>query len=104
MVLDICFISTFFVGLFSLVTGSLSFLSDSILNFYSLNDKDYRFGTASKDGTVRLWTLDDYSVYSRVNISHSVTPYCVTFTDDMLISGWSDGMIRCYQVDSTECN
>jgi WD40 repeat protein len=78
--------------------------TDSILNFYSLNDKDYRFGTASKDGTVRLWTLDDYSVYSRVNISHSVTPYCVTFTDDMLISGWSDGMIRCYQVDNTECN
>lgn len=77
--------------------------TDSILSFFSLNDKDYRFGTTSLDGTIRLWNLQDYSVYSRIKISNDIVPLTLCFTDEILLSGWSDGKIRCYQTDNSEC-
>jgi len=78
--------------------------TNAINSFYSLNDSDYRFGTTSLDGTVRLWTLRDYSVYSRINISQDIIPTCVSFTNELLIAGWNDGKIRCYRTDTSEGN
>jgi WD40 repeat protein len=77
--------------------------TDSILNFYSLNDKFYRFGTCSLDGTIRLWTLQDYSVYSRISLSHATTPLSLCFTDEILLSGWTDEKIRCYGLEDIQC-
>ena len=76
--------------------------TDSILSFFSLGDTDYKFGTTSKDGTVRLWSLQDYTVYSRINISSNIIPLSHYFTNEILISGWNDGKIRCYQTDNSE--
>ncbi len=77
--------------------------TDSIIAFHSLNDKYYRFGTCSLDGTIRLWNLLDYSVYSRYSIGGEVLPLCLTFRDDLLISGWNDGRVRCLNTSNSEC-
>jgi WD40 repeat protein len=76
--------------------------TDSIIAFHSLNDRYYRFGTCSIDGTIRLWNLIDYSVYSRFSIGGKVLPLCLTFRDDLLISGWNDGVVRCLNTSNSE--
>ena len=76
--------------------------TDAIINFYNLNDDHYRFGTCSLDGTIRIWNLDDYSVSTRIKINPSIIPQCLEFNDDMIISGWNDGNIRCYRTYGEE--
>ncbi len=71
--------------------------TDAIINFYSYNDELYRFGTCSNDGSIRLWNLDDYSVSTRIFINPEIIPLCMKFNDDIIISGWSDGLLRCYR-------
>lgn len=77
--------------------------TDSILSFYSLNDREYKFGTTSLDGTIRIWNLNDYSVSNRVKISNQIIPQCLVFTDEILLSGWNDEKLRCYRTDNSEC-
>lgn len=74
--------------------------TDAITGFYSLNDQGYKFATCSNDGTIRLWSLNDYSVSTRVKISQEIIPVCLNFTNDILLSGWSDGKIRGYRSNS----
>ena len=76
--------------------------TNAIVNLYNLNDDHYRFGTCSLDGTIRLWNLEDYSVYTRIKINSSTLPSCLEFNEDMLISGWNDGIIRCYRSNGEE--
>ena len=76
--------------------------TDAIITSFSLNDDHYRFGTCSLDGTIRIWNLDDYSVSTRIKINPSIIPQCHEFNDDMIISGWSDGNIRCYRTYGEE--
>jgi WD40 repeat protein len=76
----------------------------SINSLFSLNDREYRFGTCSIDGTIRLWNLEDSSVYSRIYLGGSIIPNCLTFTQEILVSGWSDEKIRCHKVDDSESN
>ena len=71
--------------------------TDAITDFFSYGDDLYRFSTCSNDGTIRLWNLDDYSVSSRIYINQEILPLCVKFNDDILVSGWSDGKLRCYR-------
>jgi WD40 repeat protein len=63
-----------------------------------------KFITSSVDGTIRLWDANDYSVKARcVNQGASVAgvyPLCSLFTDEIILSGWSDGKIRAYRVDN----
>jgi len=48
--------------------------------------------------------LIDYSVYSRYSIGGlKVLPLCLTFRDDLLISGWNDGVVRCLNTSNSEC-
>ena len=61
-----------------------------------------RFGTTSIDGTIRLWDLNDYSVYFRLFLNPSITPVCLYFTDECLFSGWSDGKLRTYQINNSK--
>lgn len=76
--------------------------TNSITNFYSLNDRNYRFGTCSLDGTIRLWNPFDYSVYSRIYFNADIKPNCLVFTEDLIVSGWTDSKIRCNRTDNTE--
>ena len=76
--------------------------TDAIIDFFSLNDDHYRFGTCSLDGTIRIWNLDDYSVSARIKINPSIIPTCMKFNEDMIVSGWNDGVIRCYRTNGEE--
>jgi len=63
-----------------------------------------KFLTSSMDGTIRLWDANDYSVKARcVNAggtSAGVYPICSLFTDEIILSGWSDDKIRAFRVDN----
>lgn len=74
----------------------------SVLSLYSMNDPEYKLGTCSMDGTIRLWNIEDSSVYSRIYIGNSIIPNCATFTSEILISGWSDEKIRCHKIKDSE--
>ena len=74
-----------------------------IISMFSLNDPYYRFGTTSFDGTIRLWNLNDYSVYCRIYLHPELIANCLVLTDDLLLSGWNDGKIRTFRVDDGSC-
>jgi len=59
-----------------------------------------KFSTCSEDGTIRLWDANDYSVFARCSVMtlQGVYPNCSIFTDEVIISGWSDGKIRAFKV------
>ena len=66
-----------------------------------------RFITTSEDGTIRLWDSNNYTVQARCIASsyntaqgQSVFANCAIFTDEIILSGWSDGRIRAYRVDN----
>lgn len=52
--------------------------------------------TCSLDGTMRLWDLNDYSVKLRCGYSGNAIPTCSYLSDEIILSGWSDGKIRSY--------
>jgi WD40 repeat protein len=64
-------------------------------------EKDYRFATASKDGTVRLWYLPDHSVYTKIFVSPTILPTSFCITEDIIVAGWNDGKLRCYRNDDS---
>ena len=56
-----------------------------------------RFGTASEDGTIRVWDLNDYSVMSHGRGPDGVLATCLGFASEcVVVSGWSDGMVRTF--------
>ena len=69
-----------------------------VLDCYYMQGVSDKFSTCSEDGTVRLWDSNDYSVVSRCAVATApgVFPNCSIFTDEVLISGWSDGKIRSF--------
>mmetsp|Transcript_43147 Transcript_43147/g.41494 ORF Transcript_43147/g.41494 Transcript_43147/m.41494 type:complete len:202 (-) Transcript_43147:242-847(-) len=67
-----------------------------------------KFATCSEDGTIRLWDANDYSVIARCTAGitsatsgSNLFPNVATFTDEVLISGWSDGKIRAFRIDNS---
>lgn len=61
-----------------------------------------KFATSSEDGTIRLWDANDYSVYARCQAPVAAHPLCTNFTEEIILSGWSDGKVRSYRVDNQE--
>jgi len=80
----------------------------AVVSVWFMKDLSDKFITCSEDGTIRLWDSNNYSVIARcvapqVAIGSStgaVIPLCAIFTDEVIISGWSDGRIRAYRVDN----
>lgn len=78
--------------------------TEAVLDVSYMQGVSDKFITSSADGTIRLWDANDYSVKARClnqesNIS-GVYPLCSIFTDEVILSGWSDGKIRAFRVDN----
>jgi WD40 repeat protein len=76
--------------------------------WFSPNASD-KFITTSEDGTIRLWDSNNYTVTARCIASSSsiaqgasVFANCAIFTDEVILSGWSDGRIRAYRADNCQ--
>lgn len=60
-----------------------------------------KFASASMDGTIRLWDIsEDYVVKSRCYANVAGHPLCLTYNDEITLSGWQDGKIRMFATDS----
>ena len=69
--------------------------------FYTPGVSD-RFITCSMDGTLRLWDSNDYSAITRCAVFAAGYPMSAYFTDEIILSGWSDGKIRAFRTDNGE--
>ena len=74
--------------------------TDAALDVFYMPGVSDKFSTCSEDGTIRLWDANDYSVIARcaVQTLQGVFPNCSVFTDEVIVSGWSDGKIRSFKV------
>ena len=63
-----------------------------------------QFATASTDGTVRVWDVNDYSVAAKGVCQVKLTgePLCMDFIGHVIFSGWQDGRIRAHDAESGE--
>ena len=54
------------------------------------------FATAAADGTIRVWDASDYTarVVGQTAIAHSGPPSCLSFTGEVVYTGWKDGKRR----------
>lgn len=59
-------------------------------------DSSDRFATCSEDGTVVMWDLSDYSVLCKGSHRDGGIPTCIDFALECLVTGWSDGKVRCF--------
>ena len=59
-----------------------------------------KFATSSMDGTIWLWDANDYTVYARCTAMTEAYPTCTCFTEEIIISGWSDGKVWAFRVDN----
>ena len=59
---------------------------------YPLTTSEY-FATASIDGTLRIWDVNNYAVVTKAVCQPTITgaPQCLHFTGEVLFSGWADG-------------
>jgi WD40 repeat protein len=64
-----------------------------------------RFATASTDGTIKVWDMNEYAViatcYPRREQKAGVKPLCLVFAD-IIISGWSDGRVLAFSAETGE--
>jgi cilia- and flagella-associated protein 52 len=77
--------------------------TDPVIDACYMPDISDRFITCSTDGTIRLWDANDYSVKARCicpAATPGIYPVCSIFTDEIILSGWSDGKIRAYRCDN----
>lgn len=64
------------------------------------NNDPERFLTSSCDGSLRLWDANDYSATTRCAILTAGYPLLSLFTDEVILSGWTDGKIRTFRTDN----
>ena len=64
-------------------------------------DSSDRFATCSTDGTVVMWDLSDYTVICRGSFRDGGIPTSVDFALECLITGWSDGKVRCFDGEAS---
>lgn len=60
-----------------------------------------KFASSSEDGTIRLWDISqDYTVNTRCFAPNAGFPLCMTYTDEIVLSGWQDGKIRMFSTET----
>jgi WD40 repeat protein len=76
--------------------------TEAVLDVYYMPGVSDKFSTCSEDGTIRLWDANDYSVLARCSlIQAGIFPNVSIFTDEVIISGWSDGRIRSFKIEGS---
>jgi cilia- and flagella-associated protein 52 len=64
---------------------------------FSYNPPVNLFATGSSTGELRVWDITDYACQAYTKIQKSGKVHCVKLLrDELLISGWEDGFIRCH--------
>eukprot|EP01064_Diplonema_japonicum_P007048 TRINITY_DN14789_c0_g1_i1.p1 TRINITY_DN14789_c0_g1~~TRINITY_DN14789_c0_g1_i1.p1 ORF type:complete len:676 (+),score=82.14 TRINITY_DN14789_c0_g1_i1:30-2030(+) len=63
-------------------------------------DRSDQFATASKDGSVRVWNLSEYTIVFKTTVNR-VCPTALTYAvvPNQLVVGWNDGSMRCFDVE-----
>eukprot|EP00953_Heterococcus_sp_UTEX-ZZ885_P018157 10142-Heterococcus_DN1.PRE.1 len=59
-----------------------------------------RFATAAGDGALRVWDASNYCAVVSATVKGAHEPLCLELTQDLLVSGWRDGIIRAHDADS----
>ncbi|KAF1322658.1 Wd repeat-containing protein 16, partial [Globisporangium splendens] len=59
-----------------------------------------RFATVSRDCTLRVWDASDYAVTTKCSVANAGLPTCLQYSLDVLLTGWTDGAIRCHRADT----
>ncbi|KAF1326322.1 Nuclear protein export factor, partial [Globisporangium splendens] len=59
-----------------------------------------RFATVSRDCTIRVWDASDYAVTTKCSVTNAGLPTCLQYSLDVLLTGWTDGAIRCHSADT----
>jgi len=73
--------------------------TSSIVDVQFPNGVSNAFVTVSEDGTIRKWSIEDYSVlldHSKNGKDGRLKSACFDFNDEVIISGWNDGTIRAH--------
>ena len=67
------------------------------------NDRNELFCSCSSDGSVKVWDLENYfSLNNFVINTQSSKPNCILFNGDKIVTGWSDGFIRCFNIKTNQ--
>jgi WD40 repeat protein len=80
------------------------------INFIKFKDGDNNvFGTSSEDGHIRIWDMASRSVVCKLRLTAArienkdlSIPKCFQIREEMIISGWSNGMMQMH--DAKSCN
>ena len=77
--------------------------TEAVIDSYYMPGVSDKFSSCSEDGSIRLWDSNDYSVIARCTVltTAGVFPNCSVFTDEVIISGWSDGKIRSFRIEGS---
>ncbi|OQR89815.1 hypothetical protein ACHHYP_06029 [Achlya hypogyna] len=59
-----------------------------------------RFATVATDCSVRVWDASDYSVVVVATVHDGGLPTCLAYSLDILLTGWTDGCVRCHGSDT----
>jgi len=60
-----------------------------------------KFASCSEDQSIRLWNIgSDYVVYTRCFANNAGSPLCLTYNDEIVLSGWQDGKIRMFSSEN----
>lgn len=74
--------------------------SSAVLQVAYTMDVSDRFATVSKDCSIRVWDASDYSVLTKCMVMDAGLPTSLQYSLDILLSGWTDGAIRCHSSDT----
>jgi len=65
-------------------------------------DSNTMFATASADGMLRVWSIEDYSIAMQTTVHGAGYPLCLEFSIDAVISGWTNGCVHSHHASTGE--